>query len=145
MLENVASMFDDMEIMLKKLKKKTYESRMKEFRTQYNHYVEEMTQYVESADQKEAAAEEVADSFIHQVKSCFEVKGKIKPRTQADMNFMMIYYVFPAILLTEHEDAKLIADTICSAWGQSFKDSKIGYTTYEHLYESFREKIFGIF
>ena len=29
MLENVASMFDDMENMLKKLKKKTYESRMK--------------------------------------------------------------------------------------------------------------------
>lgn len=145
MLENVASMFDDMENMLKKLKKKTYELRMKEFQTKYDHYFEEMTRYVEGAENKEQAVGEVADSLIHQVKSRFEVKGKIKPRTQVDMNFMMIYFVFPAILLTEHEDAKLIADAICSTWGSSFKDSKIGYTTYEHLYETFREKIFGIF
>lgn len=57
----------------------------------------------------------------------------------------MIYYVFPTILGTEHEYAKLIADSICSAWGKRFKESQIQYTDYDTLYGSFREKIFGIF
>ena len=57
----------------------------------------------------------------------------------------MIYFVFPAILLTEHESANDIADAICKKWGETFKDSKIGYTTYDKLYESFRNQIFGIF
>ena len=64
---------------------------------------------------------------------------------QTDLNFFMIYYVFPTILGTEHEYAKLIADSICSAWGKRFKESQIQYTDYDTLYGSFREKIFGIF
>ena len=62
-----------------------------------------------------------------------------------DLNFFMIYYVFPAILMTQNDNAKLMADTLCETWGKSFKDSKIGYTDYDTLYESFKEKIFGIF
>ena len=46
-------------------------------------------------------------------------------------------------LVTEY--AKLIADSICSAWGKRFKESQIQYTDYDTLYGSFREKIFGIF
>ena len=72
-------------------------------------------------------------------------KGKIDSAVQTDLNFFMIYYVFPAILLTEHDDAKLIADHLCSRWGEKFKNSKIQYTDYDSLYVSFREKIFGIF
>lgn len=76
--------------------------------------------------------------FLHE-------KGKIDSAVQTDLNFFMIYYVFPAILLTEHDDAKLIADHLCSRWGEKFKNSKIQYTDYDSLYVSFREKIFGIF
>ena len=94
---------------------------------------------------KEQAAQDVAEAFVAAVKSYAEVKGKIGGRKQADMNFFMIYYVFPAILLTEHENADDIAKTICKKWGKTFKDSNIGYTTYEKLNKSFRNKIFGIF
>ena len=75
----------------------------------------------------------------------FEKRGKIKGNVQMDLNFFMIYYVFPAILMTQSDDAKLMADTLCETWGKSFKDAKIGYTDYDKLYESFKEKIFGIF
>lgn len=57
----------------------------------------------------------------------------------------MIYYVFPAILMTEYKDAKIIADHLRDEWGRRFKDSKIEYTDYDSLYGAFREKIFGIF
>ena len=91
------------------------------------------------------AAKEIAEVFVEAVKSRYEVKGKIKGTVQADLNFFMIYYVFPAILKRNHEYAKLLADTLCETWGSSFKNSKIGYTDYETLYKAFREKIFGIF
>ena len=147
MLEQVVSMFDNYENMLKKLKKKSYEERMKGFREKYGHYFTEMTAYVENtdSDKRNAACLETAEAFIGAVQEKFQVNGKMKGRTQADLNFFMIYYVFPAILLTEHESAKEIADAICNQWGASFKDSKIGYTTYDSLYGAFREKIFGIF
>lgn len=145
MLERVESIFDNMVVMLKKLKKKNYEERMMNFRQEYGHYIQEMTEYVDSQEEKEAAVNTIAEVFTDKVKEHAEVKGRINGRKQADMNFFMIYYVFPAILLTEHEAAERIADAICEKWGRTFKDSKIGYTSYEKLYESFRNKIFGIF
>lgn len=145
MLEQIATMFDNKEEMMKKLKKKSYEKNMGEFRERNARYFKEMTDYMDEKSDKEGAAQEIAEVFTEAVKEQFSVKGKIKPRTQTDINFFMIYYVFPAILLTEHEQAKLLADTICSTWGNKFKDSKIGYTDYDKMYGSFNEKIFGIF
>ena len=81
---------------------------------------------------------------MNRVAQHFSVGDRIKGKVQVDLNFFMIYYVFPAILLTENEHAVLLADEICSAWGNHFKDSKIKYTEYDKLYVSFHDKIFGI-
>lgn len=145
MLEQVAEIFFGMKEMLKKIKKNNYETRMNDFREKYGHYFTEMVTWTESREDKETAAAEVAESFVSSVKEMAEEKGRIGGRKQVDMNFFMIYYVFPAILLTEHEDAVTVADAICKCWGDTFKDSKIGYTTFEKLNESFRTKILGIF
>lgn len=145
MLEQAASMFENMEAMLKKVKKKTYSERMDNFRGKYGYLFTEMTDYVDNQEEKDVAVACVADTFVGRIQEHFQVKGKIGGRKQADMNFFMIYYVFPALLLTEHENATELADAICAKWGTTFKDSKIGYTTYDKLYDSFRNKIFGIF
>lgn len=145
MLENVGSMFDGMLNMMKKLKKASYEKNMEEFRERNGHFFQEMIQYVEQKEDKEAAAKEVADVFTDAVKETFSIRGKIKARTQIDMNFFMIYYVFPAILLEESEVNDLTAGSIRDAWEAKFKDSKIQYADYDRIYGSFREKIFGIF
>ena len=147
MLANVSSMFDNMTAMLKKLKKKSYEENYKQFwRTNMNYFFE-MTDYVGAADNKDAAAEEIATIFVDSVHEKFAAgpKKKISGSVQTDMNFFMIYYVFPSILKTQHDDCKLIADTICAMWRIRFKNSEIGYTDYDTLYKSFKEKIFGIF
>ena len=88
---------------------------------------------------------EVADILTDAVKETFSVRGKIRSRTQIDMNFFMIYYVFPAILLEESEVNDLTAGSIRDAWEAKFKDSKIQYADYDRIYGAFREKIFGIF
>lgn len=144
MLYQIETMFDDMEKKTRKLKKQKYEEIMETFMADNEAYFLEMETYL-AKENPEAAAKEISETIIDAVKSRYEVKGKIKGTVQTDLNFFMIYYVFPAILKRGHEQAKLLADTLCETWGNSFKDSKIGYTDYDTLYNSFREKIFGIF
>lgn len=147
MLDHIESIFDNMRPMMKKLKKASYEKNMDEFLGTYGHYFSEMTDITEGAEDKDAAAKEIALCFADKVQNTFTSakKGKIDGCVQADLNFFMIYYVFPALLKTGHGDARLIADRICDEWGNRFKDSRIQYTDYDSLYSAFREKIFGIF
>lgn len=145
MLDGVAAMFDGMDAMMKHLKKASYEKNMKVFIEKNARYLEEMAGYMDQAEEKGAAAQELAEAFTSEVSAAFSKNGKIGARKQADLNFFMIYYVFPAILLTEHEFAVQIADAIRDTWRVKFKDSNISYTTYEKLHESFHEKILGIF
>ena len=42
MLDNIELMFTDLELMLRKLKKLSYEENMKRFRSEQGHFIEEM-------------------------------------------------------------------------------------------------------
>ncbi|MDO4557316.1 MAG: hypothetical protein Q4B70_19555 [Lachnospiraceae bacterium] len=116
------------------------------FEQKYGHYMQEMTSYVEAAGDKEKASEEIGEIVTKEVQMTFARKnGKLQSGVQGDMNLFMIYYVFPAILKTEHADAKQVCDGICKKWAEVFKGNNISYTDYDKIYASFREKIFGIF
>lgn len=146
MLDGMEIIFDDMRNMMKRLKKKSYEKNTEQFLRQHGHYFEEMTGYIDVAEDKEKAAHELGSSFATAVKEKYAKgsKKKVPGYIQSDLNLFMIYFVFPAILNTKHEDRKLIADSICEEWNACF-GCGIGYTDYDTLYASFREKIFGIF
>ena len=146
MLDNIVSIYDNKKELMQHLKKKNYEKNMKEFRKLYNNYFFEMTDYVSEAVDKKAAAKEIAKIFVDETEKNFAkgLRKKIPGYVQSDLNFFMIYYVFPAILMTLHDDSKLIADTLCEEWRARFKDGQIGYTDYETLLGAFKEKIFGI-
>lgn len=145
MLTGVENIFEDMNGMMKKLKKSSYEKNMGVFRENYNLYFEEMASYVGMADDTGKAAEEIAKEFVDKVEQKNTVKGKISGRRQADLNFFMIYYVFPAILLEDAQNGTLTADAICKEWGGRFRESKIRYADYDTIYKGFRDKIFGLF
>ena len=131
--------------MLRKLKKVSYEANMEKFRSEQGHFIDEMIHTVRDSDDKEAAAKSVGDDFANGIFEAFSKNGKINGRKQADMNFFMIYYVFPAILLSGDDHATLLCDGIRDAWNARFRDTNINYTDYDSLYNSFRNKIFGIF
>lgn len=145
MLNKIESIYENRKEMMKKLKKASYKKNMELFTENYGHYIVEMTDYIDHAKNREQAAGEIAEVFTDAVKTAFSKKGKINSGVQADLNMFTIYYVFPAILLTEHPDANRIADAICASWAKKFKNSNISYTTYDKLYETFHEKILGIF
>lgn len=145
MLQGIETIFEDKDAMLKHLKKKSFEKNTEEFRAKYGHFFVEMAEYTAQAEDKEQAAAEIGACIVDAVKRTFSNKrGKIDGRTQIDLNFFMIYYVFTNILRSG-EDGTIIADGVRDAWSQSFKDGEIQYTDYDSLYHSFREKIFGIF
>lgn len=147
MLTNVETMFDNQQDMMKHLKKKSYEENMAIFLGKNRHYFAEMNEYMDAAEDKEKAAKELGSCFVKAVEKRFAKgkKGKIASPVQADLNMFMIYFVFPAILKTGHADSKILADGLCNSWRENFKGGQIGYTDYDTIYNSFREKIFGIF
>lgn len=145
MLDGVENIFEEMQPMMKKLKKNSYEKNMVQFREMHGHYFTEMMEHMEGAEDKEKAAGEIGKAFVDKVEAAYKKNGKIAGKMQADLNFFMIYYTFPAILMTHSDYAKQVADSICGEWGARFKDSKIGFADYDTIYGGFREKIFGIF
>ncbi len=145
MFDDIELIFTDLEQMLRKLKKVSYEANMKKFRDEQGHFIDEMITYVKDSEDKDAAVKKVGNDFADGIFNAFSVNGKINGRKQADMNFFMIYYVFPAILLTGEDCADSLCTGIKDAWNAKFKDTNISYTDYDTLYSSFRNKIFGIF
>lgn len=147
MLENVTVIFENRNQMLRRLKKSGYIEYMKQFRNEHAHFFEEMVSYTQEAQNTESAAKEVANDFTGKIQEHFSGRfGKIPGKTQAELNLFMVFYVFPAILLTENPCAKDICDALCASWAEFFPKNKIlGYATYEELLPKFRDKIFGIF
>lgn len=146
MFEQAGTMFDDMEAMMNRVKKKVYMERMEIFQQKNADILKEMTDFVEGATDRKAAADQVAVVLADAAENRFSKKGKISGTKQMDINLYMIYYVFPSILLTGSECAEMLADAIRDEWRGRFRDSgQLGYTTYEELCGSFQEKILGIF
>ncbi len=147
MLENFAQVFEHKKAMGKRMKQSEYEENMRFFRETYGEVIREMTSHMDQQEDKTLAAQEIGEAVASSVKETFAAPGtgKIKSIEQVDLNMFMIFYVFPAILLTEHPDATTIADGICQVWGKTFNDSKIRYLEYEKVHAGFKKKIFGLF
>lgn len=146
MLEQAGAMFDNMEAMMYRLKKKEYRERMEQFREKNRAVLTEMTDFAGQANDWDEAAAQVAKALADAVEARFAKRGKISGRSQMDINLFMIYFVFPAILLTQSECAVPLADAIRDEWRGRFRDSaQLGYTTYEEISSTFQEKILGIF
>lgn len=145
MLDQIETMFDGYE---KKLvftthKKKSYDGFLEEFRREHGHFFTEMTRLTGASDDKERTADEIAQAVIDGVNRKYRKWGRVSGRRRADLNFFLIYYVFPSLLLTGHPDAELIADHLRDTWNREMKE-QISYTSYEQIRESFHDKILGL-
>ena len=91
MLENIELIFTDLEQMLRKLKKASYEANMDKFLREQGHFIDEMIDRVKASENTEEAAAETGRAFADGIFDAVSVNGKIRGRKQADMNFFMIY------------------------------------------------------
>lgn len=145
MIDNIESMFGDVRILMNRLKKKEYIVRMESFQKENEEVISKIVGYVGESEDVNAASKEVAVELCDKVFEKFAKKGKIKSTEQIDINLFMIYYVFPAILLTQDANATTICDTIRDEWRIKFNNPEFGYMNYDQVCGSFNTKLFGIF
>jgi len=145
MFDNLAEMFANRNAMMGvRVKKVAYKQNMYNFRVEYGADFQEMVDTVNASENKEETAMSLGKTFSEKTFELFEKKGKVKSTTKAELNMFMIFFVFPAILLTQSEAAVLTCDKLRDEWNAKFGE-KINYTDYDTLYDGFRDKIFGIF
>lgn len=145
MLESIYEIYEPANLVFRKAKKQTYETRMDEFRKEYGHYFKEMIEYVNGADDQDAARKEVSEIFTDNMFNHFAKNGKVRGAMHSDLCLYMVYYVFPALLLEEDAKTSPLADALRDAWVSKFNNKGMGYITYQDVYDNFKEKIFGIF
>ena len=131
---NVDKIFEDVAFLSKVHNKKAYEANTNRFKEER---YQELSDLVNAEDVGAEAQKFCEDVFI-----AFKKFGKVRGADQMNLNYFMIYYVFPTILCEEQE-GKTICDTLKATWNSYFK-CNIDYTDYNTLYEGFQTKIFGI-
>lgn len=137
--------FDDYKRRLKHLKKKSYRENMEVYRAENEAFYRDLLKQVNEAENKQEKASEIADEMLKAALGIFGKNGKVRATDRSDSCFFMIYYVFPFIQILGNEDSVLLCDAILDKWHTGFNNEAMQYTTYEELYNSFNEKIFGIF
>ena len=131
---NVEKIFEDAAYLSKVHTKKEYEKQMDMFNTDRYEFLNQLIKAEDLATESE--------EFCSDVTNVFKKFGKVRGSDLMNLNYFMIYYVFPSIIMNE-EDGNRICDIIRDTWNNHFK-SNISYTDYETLKDGFQTKIFGI-
>ncbi len=142
--ELLTGLFDKKEIYLRKLNKASYEANMKTFENEYGQVIDSLLASATEGEDASKAGESAAAGFSRAVYDKFEKKGKIGSILLMDLNFMMVYYVFPYLLKNKDKGGEEFAGVLKDKWNETF-GSNISYTTYEELYQGFKKKLFGFF
>ena len=137
--------FDDYKRRLKHLKKKSYRENMEVYKAENEALFQDLLKKVNESENKVETASQIAEEMLQAAINVFGKNGKVSATSRSDSCFFMIYYVFPFIQLLNNDDSVLLCDAILDKWHTGFNNEAMSYTTYEQLYNSFNEKIFGIF
>ena len=132
---NINKIFEGLEPFSKISTKKEYENRMNTFLSERYVYLKDL---VGAADVL-AASEEFCDG-VHEE---FKKFGKVRLGNLMNLNYFLIYYIFPAILKNEGERATAICDALKNVWNSRFK-CNINYTDYDSLMAGFQNRILGV-
>lgn len=130
----VSKIFEDVSRLSKVHSKKDYEAAMDAFKAGRFSLLNDL---VEASDYSSASR-----SFCQDVSEEFKKFGKVRGGDLMNLNYFMIYYIFPSILM-EKENGQEICDTLRDTWNDFFKAS-ISYTDYETLMGGFQTRFFGI-
>ena len=130
----VRKIFEDLSHLSKVHTKKEYAAAMDMFRADRFSLLRDLTESGDYAANSLVLCQDVQDEF--------KKFGKVRAAELMNLNYFMIYYVFPTILSEEEKGAE-ICDTLRDVWNERFK-CNINYTDYETLKEGFQTKIFGI-
>jgi len=134
--KQVKEIFKDYEYMLKKFRRKDYIENMKAFRTKWDGLI--------SSTIEAGNFEAVSENFVQNVISIYTKWGRISKIRKMDLGLFMVYFVFPAILLSEKSGAEELCNTLLATWNEKM-NSNIEYMKYDDIVAGFNDKMFGMF
>jgi len=143
-MNEVFDMFAGYAGKIRKLNKKTYKLNFETFVDTYGEYFRGLLDQINTVDDKASMATIEGQNFAKEAFEALAVKGKIKKMQKLDISIYVIYYIFPAILESKHENAELLCDKIRDEWNAKFEQN-INYADYETIRDGFRDKLFGLF
>ena len=132
---NINKIFEGVEPLSKISTKKEYENQMNMFLSERYDLLKELVQ----AEDLDVAS----TAFCDGVHGEFKKFGKVRMGDLMNLNYFLIYYIFPSILKNEGEGAEKICTSLKDTWNSKFK-CNISYTDYDNLMEGFQTRIFGI-
>ncbi len=138
-MDKLIGFFEDRQIFLRKLKQQTYEANFGAFEDKYGSVLDDMLTGSAAGDADKIGAEFATGVFDH-----FAKKGKIPSILMMDLNFCMVYYIFPYLLKNKDKGGEAFAEVLKDKWNGAM-GSNISYTTYEELLAGFKKKLFGMF
>lgn len=135
MNRHVKEIFSDCSYFLKRFDDENYKYNMELFRKKWNGtFVDTILANNYDAD---------SASFVSQVKVLYTRFGKLKQSRRQELGLFMIYYVFPAIILTECENAGSLCDVLLASWNKEM-ETDITYMNYEEILATFNDKLLGM-
>lgn len=140
----IVELFEDSHILVKGLRKNSYESNMNIYKERYGEVFDELTSRLVEEKQDKEIYNTVALEFVTSVYQAYTKNNKIKSGKLMDINMLMVYFVFPIFQMQDNIDAKLLCDLVRDNWNKQFNTS-IDYTTYDRILDGFRTKLFGMF
>ncbi len=143
-MKDLAELFDEREGYLRKLKKESYEINTQRFDTDYGPALRALLESAGASGDTAGSYVSEALDFSRKIYDKYEKKGKINSILLMDLNFMMVYYVFPYLLKNKDKGGEEFAAVLKDKWNETM-GSNISYTTYEDLYSGFKKKLFGFF
>ena len=142
--DRLLNVFEERYKYLKKLKQVTYEANTAEFATEYGPVIDEAIEVISGSEDSAKECAEFSVQLAQGVFDAYSKKGKITPTLLMDLNFIMIYYVFPYLLKKQGKAADELAPILKDKWNEIL-GCNISYTTYEDLYAGFKKRLFGFF
>ncbi len=140
----IYDLFRDRDMYLRKLKQTTYEENYEIFRDRYGSLITDAVNAApDDADEGRSAMEETATDLAENILNEYGKKNKISPNTLLDLNFIMIYYIFP-YLLKSGEKGERFASVLKDKWNETLH-CNISYAPYEEIYAGFKKKLLGLF
>lgn len=142
---SIYELFRERDIYLKKLKQANYEENYEIFRNRYGGLITDAINAMPEEDEEalKAAMSETAGDMAASILSEYGKRNKVSPNTLMDLNFMMIYYIFP-FLLKSGEKGESFAAVLKDKWNETL-GCNISYAPYEEIMAGFRKKLFGFF
>lgn len=145
-MENVKEEFPKMllahEDAMRAVKRTLYEGAFKQYYETYVPLFETISKEYLECENKEAYLAQICDEFALKASEKLNTTKKNKREmAQFDMNFMMVTYVFPAIMEYKDEMSEPLAKTLQGKWNQTFAKTKIEISTYQDIKGGFKTKL----